>query len=248
MTDPVDRPRLLPNKFSRPFTDAIADVDGRLDDIDVSIVRDVKDPERAPAEFLPYLGNEKSVDVWDPNWVEGIKRRVIAAAPLVHAYKGTRFSIERALAALRVGTVITEWWERTPHAAPYTFDVLALVGARAYPDGPILDDRIVRAIRDTVMRTKPVSRGFSLAVGVEMEATPAIASAGVALVVDHRVADAGPATTFEARASVAAAGVALLVDHRTADAGPATGFAAEAGLVSVGLALLILPVTAEAAA
>jgi P2-related tail formation protein len=35
---------------------------------------------------------------------------------LVHAYKGTRFSIERALAALRVGTVITEWWERTPHA------------------------------------------------------------------------------------------------------------------------------------
>ncbi len=144
-----------------------------------------------------------------------------------------------ALEALQVTTRITEWWEQTPRAKPYTFDVLALARSRLYGGSPVLDERVLRAVYDTVMRTKPLSRAFRLSVGVELTGKVGVAAAGVAVVVDHRIVDAGPATGFAAEASVAAAGIAVVVDHRIVDAGPATGFAVDAGVAAAGVALMV---------
>lgn len=62
--------------------------------------RRIRDPERCPAAFLPFLAWELSVDDWNPLWGEDVKRRVIANSIAVHRRKGTRGAVRRALEAI----------------------------------------------------------------------------------------------------------------------------------------------------
>lgn len=164
MADVKRRPNLLPPDATLRER-ALADVDGRLDEIDTGLIARAKSPAEAPAAYLPYLAWERSVDVYDPAWPDEVKRAVIEAAPIVHRYKGTRYAVEAALAALRVDATITEWWQEVPRGTPYTFRVQARARARLY-DGPILDARLIRAVYGAVMAAKPESRAFALSVAV----------------------------------------------------------------------------------
>ncbi|WP_298959036.1 phage tail protein I [uncultured Methylobacterium sp.] len=247
MSERPERLDLLPD-HATPRERALAGTDGRFEDIDADRVRRIGGPAvgDVPADYLPQRAWGASVDVWDPDWPEAVRRDVIAFAPEVHRYKGTPRSVTRALAALRVSTRMTEWHETTPRGRPYTFSVVALARSRLYGGSPVLDERVVRAIHATVMRVKPLSRAFDLAVGIELTAEPTLAAAGVGVLLDGHIAEAGPATDFAADMSVAAAGVGLLLDHRVADAGPATGFAAEPALAAAGVGLLLDHHLAEA--
>lgn len=179
MTDPVKRPTLLPS-HATPRERAHAQVDARLDDraAEAARITALKDPSTCPAAYLPYLAWERSVDVWDPAWPEEVQRAVIAAAPLVHALKGTPAALKLALAALRIEAGLTEWWQMVPRGPPYTFEVLALVRSRVYPDAPVLDLRLIQAVHDTVMRVKPLSRAFRLRVCAVMESSLGLAPVG----------------------------------------------------------------------
>lgn len=162
MTDPVVRARLLPENAT-PRELAIADVDGRFEDLDTDLIRRVRQVEEADAVYLPSLAWERSVDVYDPLWSDEVKRAVIASAPIVHRYKGTRYAVVTALAALKVDADIVEWWQRLPRGVPYTFEVKSYARARSY-DGPILDDRLIQTIYSSILRAKPVSRAFGLTI------------------------------------------------------------------------------------
>ncbi|MCF4125047.1 phage tail protein I [Methylobacterium sp. SyP6R] len=166
-----------------PLERAIADADARLDAIDTDLVRRIGGPRIAevPEPYLSRRAWARSVDVYDPAWPEAIRRAVIEVAPAVHIIKGALDATTLALAALRVETVITEWFEANPPAKPYTVDILALARAKLYADGPVLDDRLLKAVFDTVMRTKPLSRGFRLRVGVALETGLGLAPAAVAV-------------------------------------------------------------------
>lgn len=164
MADVKRRANLLPDDIT-PRERAHADVDARLDEIDIGLPARAKSPADAPEAYLKYQAWERSVDVYDPAWPEAVRRDVIAAAPIVHRYKGTRYAVAAALAALRVDATITEWWQESPRAAPYTFRVTAYARARLY-EGPILDARLIRAVYGAILAAKPESRAFSLAVGV----------------------------------------------------------------------------------
>lgn len=157
---------------------SIADVDGRLDDIAVDIVRDVRSTDDVPLDLLKFLAWERSVDVWDPQWPEDVRRAVVEAAPTVHRFKGTRFAVETALAALQVDTTIVEWWQAQPRAAPYTFLVKAYAKARLY-DGPVLDDRLISAIFSSILRAMPRSRAFALAIGASFPRPLGLAPIGL---------------------------------------------------------------------
>lgn len=166
-----------------PLERAIADADARLDAIDTDLVRRIGGPTIAevPEAYLSRRAWASSVDVYDPAWPEAVRRAVIEAAPAVHMIKGTLDATTLALAAMRVATVITEWFEAVPRAKPYTVEVLALARARLYADGPVLDPRLLKAVFDTVMRTKPLSRGFRLRVGVALETGLGLAPAAAAV-------------------------------------------------------------------
>jgi len=62
-------------------------------------------PERCPAPLLPWLAWALSVDVWDAAWPEVTKRRAIAESLAIHRIKGSRASVERAVAAMDLGAV-----------------------------------------------------------------------------------------------------------------------------------------------
>lgn len=163
---PAPRDNILPGNATS-LERAVADTDGRLDDIDMAFVSRVRDPAQTPAAILPYLAWERSVDVWDPAWPEDVQRTVVAVALIVHRYKGTRYGVRTALDALQVATRIVEWWETGPEGPPYTFEVTAYVRARLYDgDGPLVDARLIRVIYDTITRTKPLSRAFELRIGI----------------------------------------------------------------------------------
>jgi len=169
MTDRPARVDLLPS-HAYPRERAIADTDGRLEDIDFDLIRRVRSPDETPEGFLAYLAWERSVDVWDPTWSIEIKRAVVTAAPVVHRYKGTRYAVEAALAALQVDARFEEWFDQVPRGPAYTFTVRANARARLY-DGPVLDARLIRVVYASIMRAKPLSRAFRLVVGATFPQT-----------------------------------------------------------------------------
>ncbi len=72
-------------------------------------VRDLWNPERCPAALLSWLAWALSVDNWNSDWPENIKRTVIAQPIEVHRRKGTIGALRRALSALGHGVSVSEW-------------------------------------------------------------------------------------------------------------------------------------------
>ncbi|BBP86007.1 hypothetical protein PHLH8_56490 [Pseudomonas sp. Pc102] len=89
---------LLPSNAT-PLERAVAAAGQHLNELPVEI-RHIRNPARCPAPLLPHLAWELSVDEWNPNWSEGVKRRVVAESLAVHRRKGTRGAVRRALAAI----------------------------------------------------------------------------------------------------------------------------------------------------
>ena len=61
------------------------------------------DPDSCPAEVLPWLAWALSVDTWDPDWPEEVRREVIRQSVEVHRHKGTIGSVRRILQAAGYG-------------------------------------------------------------------------------------------------------------------------------------------------
>lgn len=94
----------------------------RLTDLEIPIEQ-LWNPATCPVIALPYLAWAVSVDVWDPNWPENIKRQVIAAAPELHRIKGTPKAVKQALTALNLDYSYSEWHEQQPIGSPGTFNI-----------------------------------------------------------------------------------------------------------------------------
>lgn len=75
--------------------------------------------QHCPIEFLPFLAWALSVDTWDSDWPEHVKRQVVTSSVYVHRHKGTPAAIKAALNALDLGVTISEWFQHG--GAPYTF-------------------------------------------------------------------------------------------------------------------------------
>lgn len=189
MTDLPKRDALLPGR-ARPLELAISKTEGRLDDVSMDQVRRVRSVDEALSDELDHLAAERSVDVYDPRWPLEIRRDVVRGWPLVQAKKGTPYAIELALSNMRVRAELTEWWEATPKGVPWSFTVLALVGARLYEEGAILDARTIKAIYTSVLRTKAHARPFDLRIGVQLTTRLGIAPLAAAVARVSVVAEA----------------------------------------------------------
>lgn len=107
---------------STPFELAYADAIENATAIDVPI-RDLWSPDRCPVELLPWLAWSLSVDQWDRDWPESVKRRVIRESLAIHRIKGSRASVERALATLGLAdAVITEGFDAERHDGAHLRD------------------------------------------------------------------------------------------------------------------------------
>lgn len=81
------------------------------------------DADTCPVPLLPYLASARSVDRWNANWPEDVKRRVVRDAFAVHQRKGTAGALRRALQPLGYRLTIQEWWQMQPPGRRGTFTV-----------------------------------------------------------------------------------------------------------------------------
>lgn len=80
-------------------------------------------PLTCPVEFLPWLAHSLSVDSWDPEWPEEVKRDVIASVVFVHRRKGTVGAVREAIRSADLGEVeIIEGFQSDVYDGSQTFD------------------------------------------------------------------------------------------------------------------------------
>lgn len=120
------------------------------------LIRAVKNPDTCPAELLPWLAWEYSVDTWLPEWNEEQKRAAIRSATYIHRHRGTRGAIETALEGLPFTYQLTEWFEQTPRGEPYTF---SLVVEQA---GNPVNEQHIQDFKNAVMRSKNLRSWFDM--------------------------------------------------------------------------------------
>lgn len=123
--------------------------------------------DECPSEHLPFVAWALSVDIWRSYWPDDVKRDVIRSAFEVHRTKGTRASVQRALNALNIRTVITEWFEPGGSGEPYTFRVRALAGrVLNAASETAIDEELIETVRCIIDATKPLRAHFDLEIGV----------------------------------------------------------------------------------
>ena len=117
-----------------------------------NVLRQVHSFENCPAALLPWLAIQRSVDRWDPEWSETIKRKVVKDAFEVHKRKGTVGALRRVVEPFADILDITEWHELEPMGEPGTFTMsLAL-----FESG--LSDTAIAELERMINDTKPLSR------------------------------------------------------------------------------------------
>ena len=133
--------------------------------------------DTCPVHLLPWMAWAFSVETWEPEYPEGIKRDGIRAAIEVHRLKGTRGAVERALAAIGAPVEIIEWWENGAerHTFQLNVDIRALLARGAAFDAELLD-----SIGRAVDRAKPVRSQYSILAFYGVEA---VLHCGAALVI-----------------------------------------------------------------
>lgn len=72
---------------------------------------------------LDHLARQYDIAVWRDTWPDDLKRDVLRAAIPNMRKRGTRAAIVDAVASVRAGAEIVEWWQETPKGTPHTFKI-----------------------------------------------------------------------------------------------------------------------------
>ena len=86
-------------------------------------IRVIKDIDDVPSQFLPFIAWQRSVDYWDENWQEALKRKVIKESRDLHRLKGTPAAIKKALEPFGYEVTLIEWFKAEPNLVPGTFNL-----------------------------------------------------------------------------------------------------------------------------
>lgn len=122
------------------------------DAFELSSIRIVKDMDQVPAQFLPFIAYQKSVDYWDNSWQDALKRKVIQSSKEQHKIKGTAAAIRRALEPFGYEVKLVEWFQAQPNLTPGTFNLeLNLIGKS-------LDQEVYNEVNRLVSDVKSASR------------------------------------------------------------------------------------------
>ena len=135
-------------------------------DIPVDLHR-LWDPFSCPVTFLSWLADSLSVDTWDENWPESVKRRVIAESVPSHIKKGTVGAIRASLNALDVDVQLQEWWQTG--GVPHTAKLTAIANVNLTSDGDtFLTPRNQAHIWQVVSAHKPLRTQVDFIIGVNL--------------------------------------------------------------------------------
>ena len=127
-------------------------------------LRTLYNPDTCPVHLLPHLAWAWSVDRWDPEWPESVKRAAIKASFYIHKHKGTIGALRRVVEPLGYLIEVLEWWQTVPEGVPGTFALKVGVLDTGITEEMYLE--LDRLIDDA----KPVSRQLTgLAISLETQ-------------------------------------------------------------------------------
>ncbi|HAV4199418.1 phage tail protein I [Acinetobacter baumannii] len=106
----------------------------------------------APADFLSILAWQFSVDRWQDDWPDDIKRAQIKNSIKVHTYKGTNFALRSIVESFGYSLTIHEWWQESPMNEPGTFQITVETKGKA------LSERTYKTLVELLHNAKPLTR------------------------------------------------------------------------------------------
>ncbi|HBQ2849849.1 phage tail protein I [Klebsiella pneumoniae] len=123
-----------------------------ISDLNVPL-RDLWNPWKCPAKFLPYLAWAFSVDRWEEAWTEAAKRQAVSDAFWIHQRKGTVAAVKRVIESLGYSMTIEEWWNVADPAGTFRLEVeLNEIG---------ITEAMINELERIIGDAKPVSRHIS---------------------------------------------------------------------------------------
>ncbi|HHJ4287244.1 TPA: phage tail protein I [Klebsiella quasipneumoniae] len=123
-----------------------------ISDLNVPL-RDLWNPWKCPAKFLPYLAWAFSVDRWEETWTETAKRQAVSDAFWIHQRKGTVAAVKRVIEGLGYSMTLNEWWEVADPAGTFRLEVdLCDIG---------ITEPMIYELERIIGDAKPVSRHIS---------------------------------------------------------------------------------------
>ncbi|WP_440088455.1 phage tail protein I [Pseudomonas fragariae (ex Marin et al. 2024)] len=127
-------------------------------------LRMLYNPQTCPAHLLYHLAWAWSVDRWDENWSEFVKRAAISASFYIHQHKGTIGAIRRAVEPLGYLIDVQEWWQTIPQGTPGTFALKVGVLDTG------ITEEMYQELTSLIDDAKPVSRHM-LELAISLETT-----------------------------------------------------------------------------
>lgn len=106
----------------------------------------------APADFLSILAWQFSVDRWQDDWPDEVKRAQIKNSIKVHTYKGTNFALRSIVESFGYSLTIHEWWQESPMNEPGTFQITIETNGRA------LTEKTSKTLVELIQDAKPLTR------------------------------------------------------------------------------------------
>ncbi len=125
-------------------------------------VGDTWNPDTCPEHLLPWLAWALSVDTWDGNWPEAVKRERLKQTIKIQQAKGTVKSVRDVVASFGGDLALKEWHQQSPYGTPYTFNIVLEAGSATE-----LTEEMQQDIIKEVNRTKPVRATYALSLAIQ---------------------------------------------------------------------------------
>ncbi|WP_269490745.1 phage tail protein I [Acinetobacter baumannii] len=106
----------------------------------------------APSDFLSILAWQFSVDRWQEDWTDDVKREQIKNSIKVHRHKGTNYALRKIVESFGYSLTIHEWWQESPTNAPGTFQITVETNEKA------LSERTYKTLVELIHDAKPLTR------------------------------------------------------------------------------------------
>lgn len=140
---------LPPNSTS--FEKKIIQTTSKLTDLNADLSSLIR-VDDAPSDFLSILAWQFSVDRWQDDWSDDVKRAQIKNSIKVHTYKGTNFALRSIAESFGYSLTVHEWWQENPMNVPGTFQITVETNGKA------LTEKGYKTLVELLHDAKPLTR------------------------------------------------------------------------------------------
>lgn len=134
----------------------------------------MRDPETCPAEVLPALVAEYSMEEFiEPGLPEHVVRRILKNRWALQTGEGYDAGVKLGLSLLGMTTTIEHWWQVEPKRPANTHDLIFYIGEQLFPNDQVFfGEREKKAALRMIEATKRWSQESTIYVGVSMRLPP----------------------------------------------------------------------------